>query len=169
MKKISIISILAVGAIGVGVYFIYKKNKANAAAKKAAAAAAAAAAGTTNTNTNNNNNTNTTNGGNLGNTTTDFNSGTFLYKPNNAEDLTTTEKSTILKKGSTGKLVKILQRYLNYKEPANALTVDGNFGDLTENKLIDVLFYTNRPLGALPIISYDPNNFIGYNLFGWRT
>jgi hypothetical protein len=153
----------------VGVYFIYKKNKANAAAKKAAAAAGAAAAGTTNTNTNNNNNTNTTNGGQLGNTTTDFNSGTFLYKPNNAEDLTTTEKSTILKKGSTGKLVKILQRFLNYIEPQTPILVDGDFGDDTEEKLISAKNKTTINLGFLPIISYDPNNFIGYNLFGWRT
>jgi hypothetical protein len=166
MKKISIISILAVGAIGVGVYFIYKKNKANAAAKKAAAAATAAATGTgTSNGTGTGTGTTTPNTAGVENTT----AGNTNIAPSNAIDLTTAEKSTILKKGSTGTLVKILQTFLNFQEPENPLTVDGNFGELTEKKLIIYDNYISRSLGALKITKYNPSNFIGYTIFNTRA
>jgi hypothetical protein len=43
-----------------------------------------------------------------------------------------------LKKGSEGKEVIQLQNYLNKEIPANPLVIDGIFGDLTHNKLVQV-------------------------------
>jgi hypothetical protein len=43
-----------------------------------------------------------------------------------------------LKKGSEGKEVIQLQNYLNKEIPADPLVIDGIFGDLTHNKLVQV-------------------------------
>jgi hypothetical protein len=43
-----------------------------------------------------------------------------------------------LKKGSEGKEVIQLQNYLNKEIPTNPLVIDGIFGDLTHNKLVQV-------------------------------
>jgi len=43
-----------------------------------------------------------------------------------------------LKKGSEGKEVIQLQNYLNKEIPANPLVIDGIFGNLTHNKLVQV-------------------------------
>jgi hypothetical protein len=43
-----------------------------------------------------------------------------------------------LKKGSEGKEVIQLQNYLNKEIPENPLVIDGIFGDLTHNKLVQV-------------------------------
>ena len=122
MKKISIISILAVGAIGVGVYFIYKKNKANAAAKKAAAAATAAAPGA----------------GPGAATGTPNPAGVVTTGTGqNWKILTAQEQAQILQKGSRGDLVKVLQVYLNDRAGmfGTRLLVDGDFGGQTETAL----------------------------------
>lgn len=161
MKKISFLSVLAVGAIAAGVYLAYKKGLfKKEAGKKDATGTGSTATGSTETGS-----TATPNPAGVENTT----AGNTNVAPSNSIDLTTAEKSTILKKGSSGTLVKILQTFLNFQEPQNPLTVDGNFGELTEKKLIDYENYISRSLGALKISKYNPNNFIGYTIFNTRA
>lgn len=169
MKKISFLSVLAVGAIAAGVYLAYKKGLfKKEAGKKDATATGSTGTGSSATGSTETGSSATGSSGTGSSGTTGSNVNTNIA-PSNAIELTTAEKGTILKKGSSGTLVKILQTFLNFKEPANPLTIDGNFGELTEKKLIEVQNYTTRSLGALLITKYNPNNFIGYTLFNTRA
>jgi hypothetical protein len=74
--------------------------------------------------------------------------------------LSESEKNTILQKGSSGDLVKVLQRVLNEKETLGfvaPLQIDGVFGMNTEEKLNRIKGKTIITLKEFNVISYTPD------------
>ena len=74
--------------------------------------------------------------------------------------LSDNDKNTILKKGSSGNLVKVLQRVLNEKETLGfvaPLQIDGVFGMNTEEKLNRIKGKTIITLKEFNVISYTPD------------
>jgi predicted xylose isomerase-like sugar epimerase len=80
--------------------------------------------------------------------------------------LSESEKNTILQKGSSGNLVKVLQRVLNEKETLGfvaPLQIDGVFGMNTEEKLNRIKGKTIITLKEFNVISYTPDFTPGYS------
>lgn len=80
--------------------------------------------------------------------------------------LSESEKNTILQKGSSGDLVKVLQRVLNEKETLGfvaPLQIDGVFGIKTEEKLNRIKDKTIIALKEFNVISYTPDFTPGYS------
>lgn len=154
MKKVSYITVVGVIALGAVIYLIWKKRKENAAktggttgsTTTAAAPSGATAPGTT------------TGAGSTGSTTTA--GGTLKY-------FTPFERAQYLIKGSSGDQVKALQSFLNDNAINNAapLTIDGQFGQATENALDAQFNRISIALDMLNIAGLDTST--GQYFTGW--
>lgn len=74
--------------------------------------------------------------------------------------LSDNDKNIILKKGSSGDLVKVLQIILNEKETLGfvaPLEIDGIFGTNTEDKLNRIKGKTTVQLKEFNVLSYTPD------------
>lgn len=132
MKKISIITIIGAGIIAAGLYFLFKKPKASTTTKDTKPAIIPGATQTTETQP--------------------------AAIPAGSVALTGPQAVQILKKGSRGDLVKVLQVHLNQNRSfyRTALTIDGIFGEMTEQELA-------RQLDGEISINLYTLNIIGYN------